>query len=65
MEKNPRVEGEVIVQAQAIPTFAIDCFDLTKTLCDQISWMICRYWWNNKSVHTHTHTHTHRDNDIP
>ena len=31
--------------AQAIPTFAMSCFDLTKTLCDQMSTMICRYWW--------------------
>ena len=31
--------------AQAIPTFAMSCFDLTKKLCDEISRMICRYWW--------------------
>jgi hypothetical protein len=30
---------------QAIPTFAMSCFDLTKNLCDEISKMICRYWW--------------------
>jgi hypothetical protein len=31
--------------AQAIPTFAMSCFDLTKGLCVEMSMMICRYWW--------------------
>lgn len=31
--------------AQAIPAYAMCCFDLTKTLCDDIGRMICRYWW--------------------
>jgi hypothetical protein len=31
--------------AQAIPTFAMSCFDLTKGLCDEMSKMICQYWW--------------------
>lgn len=36
---------EILIKAiaQAIPTFAMGCFDITKTLCDQISAMICRY----------------------
>jgi hypothetical protein len=33
--------------AQAIPTYAMSCFDITKNLCDDISQMICRYWWSN------------------
>lgn len=39
---------EILIKAiaQVIPTFAMGCFDITKTLCDQISAMICRYWWN-------------------
>jgi hypothetical protein len=41
--------------AQAIPTFAMSCFDLTKMLCEDISRMICRYWWaqqeNENKVH--------------
>lgn len=41
---------EILIEAVAlaIPTFAMGCFDLTKTFCDQLSTMICRYWWNQQ-----------------
>jgi hypothetical protein len=41
--------------AQAIPTFAMSCFDLTKTLCDEISTMICRYWWAQQEKENKVH----------
>ena len=41
---------EILIKeiAQAIPTFAMGCFDMTKTLYGQISTMICRYWRNQQ-----------------
>jgi hypothetical protein len=41
---------EIMIKAiaQAILTYAMSCFDLTQALCDEISTMICRYWWNQQ-----------------
>ncbi|KAL6878487.1 hypothetical protein ACP4OV_012657 [Aristida adscensionis] len=41
---------EILIKsvAQAIPTFAMCCFDISKTLCSQISSMIARYWWSKQ-----------------
>ena len=48
---------EVLIKAvaQAIPTFAMGCFDITKDLCDDISNMICKYWWSNQDKENKMH----------
>jgi hypothetical protein len=52
-----RAEKETVIKAvaQAIPSYAMSCFDLTKSLCDEISIVICRFWWaqqeNEKKLH--------------
>ena len=40
---------EILIKAvaQAIPVYAMSCFEITKTLCDEISAMIGRYWWSS------------------
>jgi hypothetical protein len=50
-----RAGKEILVKvvAQAIPTYAMSCFDITKTFCDDISSMVCRYWWNNQDEERH------------
>lgn len=39
---------EILIKAvaQALPTYTMACFDITKGLCDDISRLICRYWWS-------------------
>lgn len=53
---------EVLIKAvaQAIPTYAMSCFDLTKSLCDQVSTMVCRYWWKQQEGKNKIHW-LHRD----
>lgn len=41
--------------AQAIPAYAMSCFDLTKFLCDDMSKMICRYWWSQQDKENNMH----------
>jgi hypothetical protein len=51
-----RAAKDVLIKAcaQAIPTFAMSCFDIMKCLCDEMNVMICRFWWaqqDEKKVH--------------
>lgn len=42
-----RAGKDILIKAvaQAIPAFAMSCFDLTKTLCDEISSLISCFFW--------------------
>jgi len=45
-----RAGKEILIKAvaQAIPDFAMGYFDITKEMCNQISSMLARFWWNNQ-----------------
>jgi len=65
VEKNSRVEGKIVIEgwkrnldqgvAQAVPSYAMSCFDLTKSLCDDLSTMICRFWWSQQEPENKMH----------
>ena len=48
---------EILIKAaaQAIPVYAMACFDLTKSLCDDINAMIARYWWSHMDKENKIH----------
>lgn len=41
---------EILIKAviQAVPTYAMAWFDLTKALCESISKMVGRFWWDSQ-----------------
>jgi hypothetical protein len=45
-----RAGKEILIKAvaQAIPAFAMGCFDITKEMCNRISSMMAGFWWNNQ-----------------
>ena len=52
-----RAGKDVLIKAvaQAIPSYAMSCFDITKSLCDQIGSMVCRYWWSQQDKENKMH----------
>uniref|UniRef100_A0A453A9D4 Reverse transcriptase zinc-binding domain-containing protein n=1 Tax=Aegilops tauschii subsp. strangulata TaxID=200361 RepID=A0A453A9D4_AEGTS len=50
-----RKETLVTAVAQVIPTFAMSCFDLTKTLCQELSSLIGTYWWSQQDKDNTVH----------
>jgi hypothetical protein len=52
-----KVGKEILIKvvAQAIPTYAMSCFDLTKTLCDDIGTMIGRFCWAQQDKENKMH----------
>lgn len=37
------------VVAQALPSYAMNCFLLPKTFCDELHQLMSRFWWGNGS----------------
>lgn len=48
---------EILIKAvaQAIPVYSMACYDLTKSLCDELSSMINKYWWSQIDKENKTH----------
>ena len=40
---------------QAIPSYAMSCFYLTKGFCDELSTMIARFWWSQQDKDNKIH----------
>ena len=52
-----RAGREILIKAvaQAIPTYAMNCFKLPKTWCEEINSLIARYWWGQKNEERKLH----------
>lgn len=52
-----KVGKETLVKAvaQAIPTFAMSCFFLTKTFCQELCTLLGKYWWSQQEKENTLH----------
>jgi hypothetical protein len=52
-----KARKEILIKAmaQAIPSYAMSCFDLTKTLCYDIGKLINRFWWAQQDKENKIH----------
>uniref|UniRef100_A0A453D5L5 Reverse transcriptase zinc-binding domain-containing protein n=1 Tax=Aegilops tauschii subsp. strangulata TaxID=200361 RepID=A0A453D5L5_AEGTS len=52
-----KVGKETLVKAvaQAIPTFAMSCFYLTKSFCQELSSLMGKYWWSQQEKENTLH----------
>jgi hypothetical protein len=52
-----KARKEILVKAvaQAIPTYVMSCFDLTKGLCEELNSMIARWWWSQNDKDNKIH----------
>ena len=41
-------EALIKAVAQAIPTYAMNCFPIPDSLCDELTSMIRNFWWGQK-----------------
>jgi hypothetical protein len=48
---------EVLIKAicQAIPTYSMSCFKLSKKLCKRITAVVARFWWGGDEVKRKMH----------
>lgn len=48
---------EILIKAvaQAIPVYLMACFDLSKSVCEELSTMINRYWWSQMDKENKIH----------
>ena len=44
------------VVAQSLPTYAMNCFLLPKTFCDELHQLMARFWWGNGSEDRKIHS---------
>lgn len=52
-----KASKEIMIKAvvQAIPAFAMGCFDITKEMCNPISSLVAKYRWNNRDKENSMH----------